>query len=200
MKRKIIISILVFLFCLMIFLLVRDYLLPIDSFFSNWVRGVWKQDLLWFYRPLTEFGDVYILTVFVLGTTWYLYKRDQKKIIPFLVLMGTSALLVVFFKNMFMRPRPDIMGFFSFDGYSFPSGHSVMSSAFYLYIASLLIEKGTTKYKYVFALFPIMLLISIGFSRIYLGAHYVSDVLTGFILGSLLLNIVLLWQEKRKRE
>lgn len=199
MRRKITISILVFLFFFMIFLFLKDNLLQVDTQISYWVKGIWKQDLLWFYKPITEFGDVYILPILILITGFFLYKKDKPKFLPFLFLMGTSAFLVLLLKNVFARPRPDIMGFYVFDGYSFPSGHSVMSSVFYLYIASLILEKGKTKNKYAFACFPIILLISIGFSRIYLGAHYLSDVLTGFILGSLLLNIALLWQEKRKK-
>ncbi|MDD3341403.1 MAG: phosphatase PAP2 family protein [Bacilli bacterium] len=198
MKRKLTISFLALLFCVLAFLLVREALLPSDLSISYWVKDVYGESLIWLYKPITDFGDIYILPVFVIFTVIYLHKKEPKKIMPFLILMAASLLLVLLFKFIFARQRPDIMGYFIFNGYSFPSGHSVMSSTFYLYIASLCMQKGQSKCKYIFALFSIVLAITIGFSRIYLGAHYFSDVMAGFILGALLLNIVLLWEEGRR--
>ena len=69
-------------------------------------------------------------------------------------------------------------------GYSFPSGHSMISAAFYGFLIYLIYKKvKNKKLKITLIIVLSILIVSIGISRIYLGVHYTSDVLGGFLLS-----------------
>lgn len=88
------------------------------------------------------------------------------------------------FKNLFQRERPDILRLIDIAGYSFPSGHSMISMSFYGLILYFLHQKLTNrKMKIIVSLSIGMLIFLIGLSRVYLGVHYASDVLAGFLAG-----------------
>ena len=87
-------------------------------------------------------------------------------------------------KFFFQRPRPEEYRLISESGYSFPSGHAMVSMAFYgllIYIVYRYVKNVYLKYGLMVILF--MLILFIGISRIYLGVHYTSDVLGGFLLS-----------------
>ena len=67
-------------------------------------------------------------------------------------------------------------------GYIFPSGHSMASMAFYGFIIFLVWKYVKTNKKWIYTIVLSLLILLIGISRIYLGVHYASDVLAGFIL------------------
>jgi undecaprenyl-diphosphatase len=89
-------------------------------------------------------------------------------------------------KALFSRPRPDLVphDVYVYSG-SFPSGHSTMSTAAFLtlamLVASLEMKRRSKALAYVLAA---MVVVGVGFSRVYLGVHWPSDVLAGWCLGS----------------
>lgn len=87
-------------------------------------------------------------------------------------------------KNIVQRPRPEGYRLVSEIGYSFPSGHSMVAAAFYGFLAWLAwhYEKEKASQIIYFVVFG-LLAIMVGFSRIYLGVHYASDVLGGFCIS-----------------
>ena len=102
-------------------------------------------------------------------------------------------------KQLFQRKRPLSPLLKAARGLSFPSGHAIMAVTFYgllIYIVQHNIDINWLKYLVIFLLVVLVLLI--GFSRIYLRVHYASDVLGGFIIGLLWLMIslaVIKWLE-----
>ena len=87
-------------------------------------------------------------------------------------------------KHVLQRPRPTDYSIISESGYSFPSGHSMISMAFYGFIIYLIYKYVKNKYiKVSLITFLSILIILIGISRIYLGVHYTSDVLAGFLMA-----------------
>ena len=87
-------------------------------------------------------------------------------------------------KALLKRPRPDEYRIIEETGYSFPSGHSMVSMAFYGYLIYLISQNIKNKYlKYTLIVILSLLIVSIGISRIYLGVHYTSDVLGGFLIS-----------------
>lgn len=87
-------------------------------------------------------------------------------------------------KLVFRRPRPDVLRLVEQSGYSFPSGHAMNSMIFYGLAAYLLVRRGRHWSRYLVAGFVAVLVLLIGLSRIYLGVHYASDVLAGFLIGA----------------
>lgn len=86
-------------------------------------------------------------------------------------------------KGIFARPRPEILRLEFVGGYSFPSGHATISMCFYGYIIYLILTLIKSRSKYLLAGLFTLLVAAIGYSRVYLGSHYTSDVLGGFLCG-----------------
>ena len=96
--------------------------------------------------------------------------------------MVTSVLL----KDLFQRPRPDIVPHVVYAANSsFPSGHSMMSAVAYLTLGALLARSQERKrLKAYFLLVAVLLTLMVGTSRVYLGVHWPTDVLAGWMAGS----------------
>jgi len=98
--------------------------------------------------------------------------------------LGISALLNQILKNIIQRPRPTEYRIIDVSGYSFPSGHSMVSTAFYGFLIYLIYKNIKNKYlKISLMTLSSILIFLIGMSRIYLGVHYTSDVLAGFLIS-----------------
>jgi len=126
---------------------------------------------------ITNFGG----TVFfiILGVLTLIFVKDKKikySIILNLVIISSLNYLL---KIIFIRTRPEDIMLIAQGGYSFPSGHTMTATGFYGFITYLL-YKSNSKYKWLFISLLSILIILIGASRIYLGVHYVSDVVAGF--------------------
>lgn len=105
----------------------------------------------------------------------------------------SSLVLMLLLKTLFKRKRPLAPLLKAAKGLSFPSGHAIMAVTFYgviIYILAHIINNEWLLYLFSAVLIVLMLLI--GFSRVYLRVHYVSDVIAGFIIGILWLYISLL--------
>jgi undecaprenyl-diphosphatase len=138
-------------------------------------------------RDVTALGGVTVMTlVTVVGVLAFLIHRRRLHA----ALLAATVLLADIsseaLKRAYGRPRPDLVphGSYVYSA-SFPSGHSTMSAATFLtlamLIASLEPNRGTKIMVYVLA---IAMILAIGFSRIYLGVHWPSDVLAGWSLGA----------------
>jgi membrane-associated phospholipid phosphatase len=86
-------------------------------------------------------------------------------------------------KLVFHRPRPEL-AYVHLDTYSFPSGHGAGSAAVYALVLYLLARHARPRWQMFAAAGYVVLVASIGFSRLYLEVHYLSDVLAGVSLGA----------------
>lgn len=94
------------------------------------------------------------------------------------------TLLNQILKFVIQRPRPTQYRIVDASGYSFPSGHSMVSMAFYGFLIYLIYRYLKNKYlKTILILILSVVIVLIGISRIYLGVHYTSDVCAGFLLS-----------------
>lgn len=139
---------------------------------------------------VTQLGESQIITLLALTTTAILwYTRKKWEIIPlWLSIIGSEGTTFVA-KIIFHRPRP-VNAVFLESQNSFPSGHATIAVAFYGMIAYFLFKK--TKniiLRSLIILSTFIVMTAIGFSRLYLGVHYVSDVWTGYLIGTLWLLI-----------
>jgi membrane-associated phospholipid phosphatase len=100
--------------------------------------------------------------------------------------LALTLVLNVLLKNLIQRPRPEGFRLIAETGYSFPSGHSMVSMAFYGLVLWMVwhYERDKVLRSVLCALFALTILM-VGVSRIYLGVHYASDVVAGFAVSLL---------------
>ena len=139
-----------------------------------------------FATPIAKFITNLGGAIFLIGLTALLIiliknKKIGLSILANLVIVtGLNQLL----KRILQRPRPTEFRIVEETGYSFPSGHSMVSMAFYGYLIYLIYKYVKNKYiKWSLICLLSFLVILIGTSRIYLGVHYTSDVLGGFLIS-----------------
>ena len=135
-----------------------------------------------FMHIITNLGGAYpLIAISVLSIVIMKNKKIGYSISINLIII---TLLNLILKNIVQRPRPEGYRLIDETGYSFPSGHSMVSTAFYgliIYIIWKNVKNKTIKYTSCTLLS--ILVILIGISRIYLGVHYASDVLGGFLIS-----------------
>ena len=129
---------------------------------------------------ITNFGGAIFLII--LTITLFILIKNKKIglsiILNLIVITGLNQIL----KYILQRPRPTEYRLIEETGFSFPSGHSMVSMAFYGYLIYLIYKYVKNKdLKWISIVLLSILICSIGISRIYLGVHYTSDVLGGFL-------------------
>ena len=148
-------------------------------------------------KIVTNFGGAIILGLI---TILILILIKNKKIgLSILINLCSVTVLNLVLKSILQRLRPNEYRIINETGYSFPSGHSMISMAFYGYLIYLIYK--TVKNKHLkISLITInsILIILIGISRIYLGVHYFSDVIGGLLWGGLLLFSYIKFIERKK--
>lgn len=154
---------------------------PVDSSRPRGPR--WVEE---FARDATALGGVLCLTLISLAVTIYLL-LEGKRHSAILVAASTlgGAVLSSLLKYLVARDRPDLVPHLS-QVYtsSFPSGHSMLSAAVYLTLGSLLLRVTEhRRVKIFFLLIAVFLTALVGFSRVYMGVHYPTDVLGGWCAG-----------------
>lgn len=131
---------------------------------------------------ITNFGGA----IFVISLTIILFFviKDKKIGISIITNLGIVTILNQIIKFIMQRPRPTEFRIIEETGYSFPSGHSMVSLAFYGYLIYLIYKYINNKHlKRTLIIILSVLICIIGVSRIYLGVHYTSDVLGGFLIS-----------------
>ena len=117
--------------------------------------------------------------------------KDKKTGLWIALNLIISAGLNILLKNLIQRPRPEGYRLIQENGYSFPSGHSMVSMAFYGLIVYLIWKKvKNPKERYILCTICAILPILIGFSRIYLGVHYFSDILAGVLISGFVFGLI----------
>ncbi len=135
-----------------------------------------------FAKIVTSFANPIGLLIAMLISIFIAKKKRIK--ISIVINLAIAVILNFVLKNIIQRPRPTEHRLIDESGYSFPSGHSMVSMAFYGYIMYLILKNVKNKYvKVIYSVFIGALIICIGLSRVYLGVHYASDVVGGFMIA-----------------
>lgn len=164
-----------------------DSLASFDAAIYDFIYGFFSETLTRVMKLFTFLGSEWTIVVLTIAIPIFIFIFKIKKYYIFsLVYAANIALgspIYYILKQLYQRVRPDLNRLIDISGYSFPSGHSMNSMIFYgfLVIHCLKLIKHPTKN--IFALGLGALIFFIGVSRIYLGVHYASDVLAGFLLG-----------------
>lgn len=170
-----------------------------DAVIASTPEGA-RQIFAWVSRlgdPLTLFG-LGIVVVLVL-----LLRGERLLAVAFGIAMGGNALLNLSLKHAFARARPlHASGPTPFEGYSFPSGHSSGALVAYGMLAYVLIRTLPRGWHLPAALLCVAAAFSVGASRIFVQAHFASDVAAGFASGGAWLTICILsieWAQRERR-
>ncbi|MBI2030118.1 phosphatase PAP2 family protein [Candidatus Kaiserbacteria bacterium] len=158
--------------------------------------------ILTFFLDVTQLGSV--IAVFLVGGALALILALHQRIAEVIgltfALLGT-AVASTFLKNIFARPRPDLAyQAYTETGYSMPSQHAALATALSLYVVYLVYRLSPSRAvrTTVFCL-ALIVIAAVGFSRLYLGVHYVSDVVAGTILGALIAGIGIMIERSLER-
>ena len=172
----------------------HDELARIDPRFESYViahRSGWATVLM---KAVTWLGSNLVLIPLVLGLGGYfiLRRRDWRPLAKLAASLLGAVLLYEIVKPLVGRPRPPArfqVGY-HFSGSAFPSGHTTQGIAVWGMIA-LLTAAALGRRKYIPFVVAVLIVVVVGFSRIYLGAHWLSDVLGGYALGGLWLSLLI---------
>ncbi|MGM9881901.1 MAG: phosphatase PAP2 family protein [Bacilli bacterium] len=146
----------------------------------NFVSYFISDNVTVFMKIVTWFGGGVCLIILTI-LSW-IFIKNKKIDIAITSNLVIITILNTLFKYILQRPRPEGHQIIVQNGYSFPSGHSMIGMAFYGYLIYLVYKYiKNKKIKVLITILLSIIIITIGISRIYLGVHYTSDVLCGFM-------------------
>ena len=169
----------------------NDPQVSIDQTFATAIHGLMTPALTTFFLVVTALGSMEAIALVSLGGAvvfgawrrWLLFGT-------WIIAAGGSVVLVLLLKALFARPRPYFEQPILLETYySFPSGHAMEAVVLYgmlAYFAVLALR--TWRARAAVVLGTSLLVLLIGFSRMYLGVHYFSDVVAGFAAGGVWLS------------
>ena len=159
----------------------------IDITVSDLMKDVENPALTEAMILLTHLGEWYIITfVYILTTTALVWKKRKRDALIFSLFLIAGFLLENIVKIAIQRERPPY-GIIHVSGYSFPSGHAMMTALLFLMICYLYRKR----LLYIISIFIPLL---VGISRIYLNVHWLSDVIAGYTLAICMFSIFIIWR------
>ncbi len=167
-------------------LLHREELRLIDRSVGDFFYGLRKDGLTPLVKGVSELGSTTgFVGVLLITLVWtLLYLRNVRYAVWLTVSLAGGWLLNKALKALYSRERPDLWDHLVVpDGYSFPSGNAMISAAFFGLIALLLLRSGKAGNR-IWAAVVLLIILLIGVSRLYLGVHYASDIVGGFLAGA----------------
>jgi undecaprenyl-diphosphatase len=183
-------------------LLTGDPLVRFDRATASYLHSLATPPLTAFFLTVTALGSVETIVLIGVVVAGVLARRRQWLYLgTWITAVGGSAALNQLLKQLFARPRPYFEHPLLLEtSYSFPSGHAMESFVVYgmlAYFAVLALRTWQARAAVVFG--TTLLVLVIGFSRIYLGVHYFSDVLAGFAAGGVWLSALITGMEIIRR-
>ena len=192
----------IFFFSIIQDLLYQDSLIQADLRIVNLVQ-IFRSDsfnnTMLFITNLGK-GQIVFLGVVVLGIILVMHRRWRHST-ALLASVSGGEIFVWMIKNLFERPRPALPNALLPEaGYSFPSGHAFVAISFYGLVSYFLYRELKNKFvKAVCLVSGLLIILAIGFSRIYLGAHWTSDVLASYVSGAAWLTTFITTLEIRRK-
>lgn len=181
-KKWLILSACIFIFTIILEDVCDNEIIKFDTRVYELISKLKNNNITTILKLITNLGGVYILITdtIILGILIKNIKVKLAIIINIIIITIFNQLL----KYIVQRPRPIENRLIRESGYSFPSGHSMVSMAFYgliIYFCYKYIKNKSIRNICITCLGVLILLI--GISRIYLGVHYASDVIAGFMIS-----------------
>ena len=163
----------------------------LDSLLTPLLHSLSNPTLDAVMNGFTDLGStIVVLTLLVLALVLLVWRRHRVEALFLLVAMVGSVAINESLKLIFHRPRPQLSWAQVQPEYSFPSGHSMNSLVFYGALALIVAVLWGRRAGLASLVLAIALALLIGTSRIYLGYHYFTDVVGGYLAGAAWLFIV----------
>ena len=162
-----------------------EMLVGFDQPIQTAIRGDLPETLTLLFRAITHLIDIPVIISWVLIVAFIFY-RKQWKMESYLMLgnLTLAGILIVTFKNIYQRPRPEILHLVEEKGFSFPSGHSLAVTIMIGTLIVILSQRiKNTVWRKIVQILLILYIVSVLVSRIYLGVHYPSDVIASLCVG-----------------
>jgi membrane-associated phospholipid phosphatase len=166
-------------------------------FIDEWMKGrlqfLQGEGSISFFEVITEMGsEIGIIITLVLSFIWFWRKKMYTTMAVYVLAVVITNIVNKVLKGIVARERPSVNEAVDALGYSFPSGHAMLSIVTYGFLAAVIIsqEMGKAKKAIVVSAAALLILI-IGLSRIVLSVHYPSDILGGYCVGGMLLILFL---------
>ncbi len=153
-----------------------------DDYVYKYISIIISPKMTMFLKMITSLGSAITVTTLCVLSFVFLKDKIYGKVMTLNLVIITVINMII--KNIVSRPRPTGFRIIDETGYSFPSGHSMVSMAFYGLIIFLVYRYVKNNYfKWTLISIFSVLIFLIGLSRIYLGVHYASDVVEGFCIS-----------------
>lgn len=176
---------------------------PIDATIAANLALGRTEALTVFFGAITHLGDVWFSIFAASLICFFLYTSGARRYVPelFVIAVG-SALTVWVLKILFAMPRPlDPIALITIDSFSFPSGHAAAAATLYGFLIWIIVGAGKIdRVRMLVAAIFFSVIVLVGFSRLYLGVHYLSDVIAGYFVGFVWLGIGILLARHFKRK
>lgn len=165
-------------------LLIGSDVLRFDRAVITWMQRMRSDGLTAAWIMLTNLGSLWTLgPAVVLAAAWLALRHRFTAAVTVLVVAIGGVVLTNAGKALVGRFRPPVDALVAVDSPSFPSGHAAQSAAILLVLALVLTRRRSTRAAALVV--AVGLALGIGLTRVYLGVHYPSDVLAGWLLGGL---------------
>jgi len=173
-------------------------LLDLDNHIENFFLTARSPLGVKFFSAITWLGEWKLVVFFIILTLAFFWLKSKKEyILPFLVTVLGAEISGQIMKVLVHRTRPD-GGLETENTFSFPSGHALIAAAFYGFLIYFCWRVSQSQaQKYLFLIAGLLLILLIGVSRLYLGVHFFSDVIGGYILGAIWLDVGIYIQRKK---
>lgn len=199
-KKKIALYLILSLVGVFLILTVIVFFIPpsiIDLEFSEELQEYNHPLLDILMKGISWFGSSWVAVIIVVGAALIFFVSNYKIEAVFILLTFVNTLVNYGLKLLINRPRPTddlVRVIIKSQHQSFPSGHTSFYVIFFGFLIFLMIKITAVSnfIRYSIILFSLFLIFSVPFSRIYLGAHWFTDVTGGFVLGLMLLYVLIL--------
>ncbi|MBT2662881.1 phosphatase PAP2 family protein [Bacillus sp. ISL-45] len=189
-------------FIIMSYLVQAEHLMVFDRAVIDAVQGLEAEGLTSAMKFFTYIGSLKLIVILTIPIFLFLFYvlKHRLEILVFLSVVYITPILNRLLKLYFHRARPDFHRLIDIGGYSFPSGHAMNAFSFYSILAFLLWRHVPSRIgRVAVIILSAFMILAIGLSRVYLGVHYPSDIIGGFIASGLWVAAVI-WFSQRYKE
>lgn len=158
-----------------------------DQLFAKFMYSIrihWVAEVFYYFSLLGSFWGV--VSIAFISILLFIFTKHKNYILPVLISLFGTQLSLIKSKMYFHRIRPIEYSFYTEHSFSYPSGHATISVAFYGVLFYAIIRSRvsiSSNFRWMIA--AVFFIGLLGFSRLYMCVHYLSDVLTGYSLGFL---------------